>query len=81
MRTITVKNIPDDVYDSLKQTAAENRRSINSEIIVCIERSVHSRKLRTTENIIARAREIRRKTNHHLVTDEEFDTRKAVGRL
>ena len=40
MATITVKNIPDDLYERLKQAARAHRRSINSEVIVCIERAV-----------------------------------------
>jgi plasmid stability protein len=30
---LTIKNIPDDVYAVLKRTAAENRRSLNAEIL------------------------------------------------
>jgi hypothetical protein len=45
MPTITVKNIPPDLYQRLKQSAEANRRSINSEVIVCIEKAVCSRKL------------------------------------
>ncbi len=37
MATITVKKFPDELYDRLKQSAGANRRSINSEVIVCIE--------------------------------------------
>ncbi|MBU2621535.1 MAG: Arc family DNA-binding protein, partial [Proteobacteria bacterium] len=33
MATITLKNIPDPIYNTLKQLATDNRRSINSEII------------------------------------------------
>ena len=33
--TLTLKNIPDDVYDRLKASAEANRRSMNSEAIVC----------------------------------------------
>jgi len=40
MPSITVKNIPDDLYKRLKLRAAANHRSINSEIIVCIEQVV-----------------------------------------
>ncbi|MEA3441264.1 MAG: Arc family DNA-binding protein, partial [Chloroflexota bacterium] len=40
MPTLTVKNIPDDLYAQLKRYAAMNRRSLNSEIIVCIERVI-----------------------------------------
>ncbi|MBW2039945.1 MAG: Arc family DNA-binding protein [Deltaproteobacteria bacterium] len=81
MPTITIKNIPDELYERLKQSAAENRRSINSEVIVCIERAVHSRKVHTPDEILAKARELRKKTSAHSLTDEEFTQRKAVGRL
>ena len=37
MASITVKNIPDELYARLKAVAESNRRSINGEIIVCIE--------------------------------------------
>ena len=43
MATVTVKNIPDELYARLKSVAAMNRRSINSEIIMCIDRAVVSR--------------------------------------
>lgn len=34
MPALTIKNIPDDLYIALKQTAEGNHRSINSEVIV-----------------------------------------------
>ena len=37
MTTITIKNIPDDVVERLKEQAARNRRSMNSEAIRCLE--------------------------------------------
>lgn len=42
MATITLKNIPDDLYEKLKQRAIEHHRSVNSEVIVCLERAVQS---------------------------------------
>jgi len=80
MRTITVKNIPDDLYERLKRSAAENRRSINSQVIVCIEQAVQGRKRESVEVFLGRAREMRRKTLGHPCTDEEFSRMKAVGR-
>ena len=38
MRTITLKGIPEELYDRLEQNAVAHRRSINSEILVCLER-------------------------------------------
>lgn len=37
MPTMTIKNIPKVLYKRLKQRAAENRRSLNSEVIVSLE--------------------------------------------
>ena len=78
--TITVKNIPADVYEWLKQSAEANRRSINSEVIVCIERAVRSRRIRT-EEILARARKLREMTGDYPITDDEFRQAKIAGRL
>ena len=35
--TLTLKNIPEAVYDRLKLAAQMHRRSLNSEAIVCLE--------------------------------------------
>ena len=35
--TLTLKNIPDEVYQRLKASAESHRRSLNSEAIVCLE--------------------------------------------
>ena len=80
MRAITVKNIPDTLYQRLKQSATENRRSINSEILVCIERMVQSRKREDIQDILARARKLRQKTKGHVLTDREFSEMKTAGR-
>jgi plasmid stability protein len=34
---LTLKNVPDDVYERLRRSAEEHRRSLNSEAIVCLE--------------------------------------------
>jgi antitoxin FitA len=80
MPTITVKNIPDDLYERLKQLAKVNRRSINSEIIVCIERSVYSHSLDPDE-VLAKARILREKTSQYPISDEELNQAKTSGRL
>ena len=40
MPAITIKGLPDEVYRKLKSAAERHRRSLNSEVIVCLERSV-----------------------------------------
>lgn len=56
--TITLKNIPDEIYESLKQAADAHHRSINSEAIACLERVLLPTKT-SSEEQIARARQIR----------------------
>ncbi len=80
MATVTVKNIPDELYERLKSVAATNRRSINSEIIMCIENTVASRPISLVE-ALRNARQLRQLTAGHPIADEEFNHAKAEGRL
>ena len=79
MPTITVKNIPEDLYDRLRQVAQANRRSINSEVIVCIEKAVGTRKI-DIEAELAQAKRLRELTAHYWITDDEINEAKANGR-
>jgi antitoxin FitA len=80
MPTITVKNIPADIYEKLKKSAETSRRSINSEIIVCIERAVRSQPI-NPDLFLTHARKLRSKTSSHPITDDEFNQAKTAGRL
>ncbi|MBA3625960.1 MAG: Arc family DNA-binding protein [Methylibium sp.] len=56
--TLTLKNIPDSVYERLKLSAQTHRRSLNSEAIVCLETVLLPTKMAPGERL-ARARELR----------------------
>jgi len=79
MPTLTVKNIPEDLYELLKQHAQYNHRSLNREIIACIEQAVASHRL-DPETLLATARQLREKTSKYVVSDVEFDQMKNTGR-
>ena len=79
MPSITVKNIPQELYENLKQSAGANHRSINGEIIACIERAVRGPK-RDVEEILAHARRLREKWKGPPITDEELTAAKRAGR-
>jgi antitoxin FitA len=79
MVTITIKNIPDELYVRLKAHAKANRRSINSEIILCIERAVRSQHLDVDE-MLASARILREKTRGYAISDDELEQAKDEGR-
>jgi plasmid stability protein len=79
MRTITLKNVPEDLYERLKGAAALNRRSINGEVIFCLERAVHPRKV-DPEAVLVRARQLREETTGYAISDEEFAAAVEAGR-
>jgi plasmid stability protein len=79
MTTITIKNIPPELYQRIKESAAANRRSLNSEIIACIEQAVTSRAI-DPEAFLQRAPRLREKSSAYVLTDEDFDQAKRAGR-
>ncbi len=79
MSTITVKNIPPELYEQLKRFAESNHRSINSEIIACIEQVVRSQPI-NPELLLANARRLREKTAAYEITNDDFNQMKNAGR-
>ncbi|MBN1536530.1 MAG: Arc family DNA-binding protein [Anaerolineales bacterium] len=79
MATITVKNIPDDLYHRLKTLARMNRRSVNNEIILCIEQAVSSRKIEPKE-MMEKARLVRQLTSHTMLSEETLNQAKNQDR-
>ena len=77
--TLTLKNIPDEVYVRLKAAAESHRRSLNSEAIVCLE-SVLLPGRATAEEVIARARAIRDALPKGKFTVKDIDALKREGR-
>jgi antitoxin FitA len=50
---LTLKSVPDEVYERLKQSATVNRRSLNSEIIARLEAQVMIRRATAQDHLIA----------------------------
>jgi plasmid stability protein len=80
MVTITVKNIPEEIYEKIKTQAKANRRSVNSEIISIFEHAVQKRTPRDVQEILERARKVRELTAHYTTTAEEIKSRIDEGR-
>ncbi|HEU0291292.1 MAG TPA: Arc family DNA-binding protein [Anaerolineales bacterium] len=80
MATITVKNIPEEIYEKIKLQAKANHRSLNSEIISIFEHAVQKRTPMDVKLILERARKIREITAHYAISDEELTRRKKEGR-
>lgn len=77
--TLTLKNIPDEIYDRLKLSAETHRRSMNSEAIVCLEAVLLPAKLTPTE-LLARACELRSALQQGKFRARDIDALKREGR-
>lgn len=77
--SLTLKNVPDEVYERLKQAAAAHRRSINSEAIVCLESVLVPGRVAASERI-ARARALRATLPKARFRAKDIDAYKREGR-
>jgi antitoxin FitA len=77
--SITLKSIPDDVYLRLKSSADANRRSLNSEAIVCLESALRKPQTPTAERI-ARIRALTQGLDPKKLAKVDIDRAKREGR-
>ncbi len=80
MATLTIKNLPDSLYERLKAKAREHRRSMNSEAILAVERAVVDSGAVEPEKILAALRHARARLNRVFVTDSALRTGRSDGR-
>jgi plasmid stability protein len=78
MATITIKNIPDQVYEGLKQRAKIRHRSLNGEIIHLLEKSLKTTEL-TPEEVRMKAKIFREKVKE-MLSPEEIEDAISEGR-
>lgn len=79
MPALTIKNIPDDLYKELKHVAKQHRRSINSEVIVCLERSLLSQRISPEERLKS-IQALRAQVLPNVVSTEEIEQAISEGR-
>jgi plasmid stability protein len=79
MATITVKSIPDELYERVKLSAAAHRRSINSEVIVCLERTFASRRI-DPDAMLDRVDTLRERAALPPLTEDMLTAAKSTGR-
>lgn len=81
MATLTLKNVPAELVAELKQRARENRRSLNQETLLRLERSLVAR-TRDVEQTIASLKRLHAKmADLPPIDDEAIDRAKTAGRL
>lgn len=79
MPSITLKNIPDPLYEKIKEAAQIHRRSLNNEILYCVERTLTTHKIDIEEHLEL-ARQAREITAKHPLTDEFLNEANNWGR-
>jgi plasmid stability protein len=79
MPSLTIKSMPDDLLNRLRDSANEHRRSLNSEVLHRLERSVGSSAV-DPEAFLARVRRIQDRTNLPPLTDELLERSRREGR-
>lgn len=79
MATLTIKNVPDTLVRRLKRRAATHRRSLNHEVIACLESVTQATPL-DPETLLARARAVRRTPLRFRLTDRALNQLKRYGR-
>ncbi len=79
MHNITIKNVPEKLYEKIKITAKENRRSINNEIIKRLGDSLSSKKI-DIKNLFSTLDNFYKNTNIPPLTDAIINKAKEEGR-
>jgi plasmid stability protein len=68
MAKLTIKDLPDSLYEKLKSQAHANRRSIASEVTVLLERALGERAT-PEEELLQRAKRLRDRTPTRLTEE------------
>jgi antitoxin FitA len=79
MATLTIKNVPEPLVRSLKARATLHRRSLNREVISCLETIAQAAPVDASA-LLARAREVRRTPAGGRLTDRALARLKSAGR-
>lgn len=79
MVTLTIKNVPEQVYERIKMQAKNNHRSINGEILSILEQAIAIPPIDVQETL-KRARKVRELTAHYTITANEIEKMIREGR-
>lgn len=79
MPSLTIKGISDELLNSLRRSAEVNRRSINSEVLLRLERAEGLKPI-DPEEFLSRVRTRRERLQVLPLTDEFLEQARAEGR-
>ena len=80
MASLTIRDIPDDVLETLRERARRNHRSLNGEILALFEQQART-PVTDPESLIASVREIQDRYEIGPVDHAEVDAIKREGRI
>ena len=72
MPALTIKNIPELLYQQLRTAAELHRRSINSEVIVCLEKTLAATQI-TAADRLSRIEQLRAGIKPNHITAEDIE--------
>jgi len=78
MATITLKNVPRPVHIEIKKRAEKNHRSINNEIITCLE-TILGLRADEVDELLAKIEKVQ-KGLKFVLSDQDIQTYKVAGR-
>lgn len=79
MARLTIKNVPEKLYKRLKESATVHRRSLNSEVISCLEKALAPHCVDPQE-FLAGVRAMRKRMPRLYLTEEFLCAAKNEGR-
>ncbi len=79
MASLTIKNIPDELYEMLKRSASAHHRSVNSELIYCLEKTLKPT-LITADQLAETARVLRSRVKAVALDADEINQAINQGR-
>jgi plasmid stability protein len=79
MPALTIKNIPEDLYNELKYVAEQHHRSLNSEVIVCLKRTLFPKQMPAEERL-SNIQSLRSQITSDAITTDDIDKAIDQGR-
>ncbi len=79
MVTLTIKNVPPEIYERIKIQAKNNHRSINGEVISILEKALSIPPI-DVHSTLERTKKLREMTAHYVITADEIEKMINEGR-
>lgn len=80
MRTLTIKNIPDELYEKLKERAKANHRSISDEVLFIIQLSFSQKMPEKADTLLEGPGRVREVTAENPITADGIEEAINEGR-